>query len=46
VWPCTNLELVRYLKAMEGFDGINNSSQPLWFETEGRIIRLEPGMNI
>ena len=46
VWPCTNLELVRYLKAMEGFDGINNSSQTLWFETEGRIIRLEPGMNI
>lgn len=46
VWSCTNLELVRYLKAMEGFDGRNNSSQTLWFEGDGRIVRLEPGMNL
>ena len=46
VWSCTNLELVRYLKAMETFDGKNNSGQTLWFETEGGIIRLEPGMSV
>ena len=43
VWKCTNLELVRYLKAMAQFDGTNRSSLPLWFEAEGRVVCLEPG---
>ena len=43
VWMCTNLELVRYLKAMAKFDGTNRSGLPLWFEAEDRVIRLEPG---
>ena len=48
VWSCTNLELVRYLKAMEAFDGTNRSDQTLWFEADGEILSLAPGetMNI
>lgn len=43
VWSCTNLELVRYLKAMEQFDGTNHSGQTLWFEVGGRIRTIHPG---
>ncbi len=43
VWSCTNLELVRYLKAVEQFDGTNRSDQTLWFEVGGRIRTLHPG---
>jgi hypothetical protein len=43
VWACTNLELVRYLKAMAQFDGTNKSAQTLWFESDGRVICLAPG---
>ena len=46
VWSCTNLELVRYLKAMEQFDGVNRSNQTLWFEVDGRIISLLPGCSL
>ena len=40
VWSCTNLELVRYLKAMETFDGINRSDVDLWFEIDGKIVKV------
>lgn len=48
VWSTTNLELVRYLKAMEkclitGQEIQNHSSRELWFEMDGRIIVLAPG---
>ena len=43
VWPCTNLELVRYLKAMARFDGINRSDMDLWFEHCGEICVLHSG---
>ena len=46
VWSCTNLELVRYLKAMEQFDGVNRSDQTLWFEVDGRFISLLPGCSL
>ena len=42
IWPCTNLELVRYLKAMEAFDGTNHSDLELWFEKDGEIIKIPP----
>ena len=40
VWCCTNLELVRYLKAMEAFDGTNRSDLDLWFENDGKIVKV------
>ena len=43
IWFCTNLELVRYLKAMEQFDGENKSDQILWFEIDGEIRSVAPG---
>jgi len=43
VWFCTNLELVRYLKAMTQFDGTNRSSIDLWFESKGELIVVHPG---
>lgn len=45
IWFCTNLELVRYLKAMEACEiaGCNVSSQDLWFEKDGQVRRLRPG---
>lgn len=44
VWSCTNLELVRYLKAMEQWDGReNHSGQALWFELGGEVRVLHPG---
>ena len=48
IWACTNLELVRYLKAMtqcrvEGDSVFNNSDRDLWFEIQGEVIRLAPG---
>ena len=46
VWKCTNLELVRYLKAMAQFDGTNRSSLDLWFELDGEIRVLHPGDRI
>ena len=46
IWFCTNLELVRYLRAMEQFDGENRSEQDLWFETEEGVRILHPGERI
>lgn len=43
VWYCTNLELVRYLKAMDCFDGTNRSDRDLWFERDGAAVVLHPG---
>lgn len=48
VWSCTNLELVRYLKAMEKLeirgDKVKNSSdRNLWLEKNGERICLRPG---
>lgn len=43
VWYCTNLELVRYLKAMDCFDGANRSDRDLWFERDGAAVVLHPG---
>lgn len=46
VWFCTNLELVRYLKAMEKFDGVNRSAMDLWFEEGGAVRILRPGEHL
>lgn len=46
IWFCTNLELVRYLKAMEQFDGENRSGQTLWFETGGAVKKIFPGQQL
>lgn len=48
IWPCTHLELVRYLKAMEraeiGQTCIRNrSDHPLWFSIDGKIQMLPSG---
>lgn len=48
VWSCTNLELVRYLKAMEqaeitGDALINHSETELWFLVGGKTVKLAPG---
>ena len=43
VWACTNLELVRYLKAMTQFDGTNRSNIDLWFDLDGKVYVLHPG---
>ncbi len=45
---CTNLELVRYLKAMEQAVVTENtvenrSGQTLWFDVDGRILEVRPG---
>ena len=45
IWSCTNLELVRYLKAMEqvrlGEGEITNlSDRPLWFRINGETVIL------
>ena len=46
VWACTNLELVRYLKAMETFDGTNHSDRTLWFGDDGQVLCLAPGESL
>lgn len=46
VWPCTNLELVRYLKAMAQFDSVNKSGMDLWFECDGEVIMVHPGESL
>ena len=46
VWKCTNLELVRYMKSMAQFDGVNRSDMDLWFEVDGEILFLHPGERI
>ena len=51
IWKCTNLELVRYLKAMEqaeisGSEIKNNSDRLLWFAVDGNSISLNPGQII
>ena len=48
VWACTNLELVRYLKAMELVriteDRVTNGSDmALWFRIGGDTVMLDPG---
>ena len=51
VWPCTHLELVRYLNAMdsavieENFLR-NDSHQPLWFSIHGKTHKLLPGETV
>lgn len=47
VWSCTNLELVRYLKAMDmaeitGNGILNRSDAELWFEIDGEIVCAPP----
>ena len=47
VWSCTNLELVRYLKAMDrveicGNEIRNHSDTDLWFEINGEIRTVSP----
>lgn len=47
IWSCTNLELVRYLKAMEqaivdGESIYNGSGMELWFEVNGRTVCVPP----
>ena len=47
VWSCTNLELVRYLKAMDrteicGNEIRNHSDMELWFESDGEIFCIPP----
>lgn len=51
VWPATNLELVRYLKAMDraavSEDHVcNHSDRDLWFEVDGTVRMLCPGQTI
>lgn len=51
VWSCTNLELVRYLKAMEQAEITekkikNRSGEKLWFEVGGEAVALHPGEEI
>lgn len=48
IWPATNLELVRYLKAMDqaeitAVSVANRSDQTLWFLIDGKTVKLEPG---
>ena len=47
VWSCTNLELVRYLKAMDLVDIHdaqirNHSGMELWFEIDGKPVCIPP----
>jgi hypothetical protein len=44
VWKCTNLELVRYLKAMDAYmeTGENRSGLTLWFEEDGLVKTVAP----
>lgn len=47
IWKCTNLELVRYLKAMEqaeisDFSIKNHSNLDLWFDVDGKITVIHP----
>lgn len=47
VWSCTNLELVRYLKAMDraeinGNSVHNPSDRELWFEVDGETVCIPP----
>lgn len=49
VWSCTNLELVRYLKAMDraeitGDTVHNHSDTELWFEVNGEPVCVPPEM--
>lgn len=51
VWPCTHLELVRYLKQMRlaritDREIINESSAELWFAVDGSTVKLLPGERI
>lgn len=51
IWPTTNLELVRYLKAMEQAvitpGGIENpSSRELWFRVDDKTLVLSPGESL
>lgn len=48
IWACTNLELVRYLKAMDRCEIsenaiCNHSDMDLWFEVDGAVRVLHPG---
>ena len=48
VWAATHLELVRYLRSMslaqvENGKIINESNTALWFEVEGKVLKLMPG---
>lgn len=48
VWSCTNLELIRYLKAMEKLENsgktvTNCSGTDLWIEKDGAVYCIRPG---
>lgn len=43
IWCCTQLELIRYLQAMDAFDGTNASDQTLWFRVDGVMRQVLPG---
>jgi hypothetical protein len=42
VWKCTNLELVRYLKAVDACvaTGHNCSGLILWYQEDGRVLQI------
>ena len=48
IWPATNIEIVRYLRAMAKADImenqiVNNSDVDLWFQIDGKVKVLHPG---
>lgn len=48
IWPCTHLELARYLRAMELSEVTddcirNHSPSPLWFYIDGQTVLIQPG---
>lgn len=50
IWSCTNLELVRYLKAMEQAvltdDAVYNpTDRTLWFRMGDQVVKLSPGQS-
>ena len=51
VWPATNIEIVRYLTAMNQIrvadrQIFNGSSSVLWMEIDGAVVSLQPGETI
>jgi len=51
VWSCTNLELVRYLKAMNraeisGNSVCNPTEMELWFRIHGEVVSVLPGETV
>ena len=51
IWPATNIQLVRYLRALEQAEIsqgriFNRSNMALWFDVDGTVHRLDPGETI